>query len=62
MNRNQSGLFDKQERMAKLNFLRDPLDSIGQTINLEALSCILEEATTYSPQGKSGCPPYDRVM
>lgn len=61
-NKNQSGLFDKQERMAKLNYLRDPLVSIGQTINFEAFRSILEEATTLAPQGKGGRPPFDRVM
>lgn len=61
-NKNQSGLFDKQERMAKLNYLRDPLVSIGQSINFEAFRNILEEATTIAPQGKGGRPPFDRVM
>ncbi len=61
-NKNQLGLFDKQERMAKLNMLRDPLVSIGQTINFESFRIILEEATTLAPQGKGGRPPFDRVM
>ena len=61
-NKNQSGLFDKQERMTKLNLLRDPLVSIGQSINFEAFRGILEEATTQESQGKGGRPPFDRVM
>ena len=61
-NKDQSGLFDKQERMAKLNYLRDPVVSIGQSINFEAFRNILEEATTQVPQAKGGRPPFDRVM
>ncbi len=61
-NKNQSGLFDNQERMDKLSSLRDPLVSIGQTINFESFRGILETATTQAPQGKGGRPPFDRVM
>ncbi len=61
-NRNQSGLFDHHDRMSKLNTLKDPLVSIGQTINFEAFRPILEQATLQEPQGKGGRPPFDRVM
>ena len=44
-NNNQSGLFDKQERMTKLSTLCDPLVSSEQTINFEKFSSILEDAT-----------------
>ncbi len=61
-NRNQSGLFDHQDRMSKLDTLKDPLVSIGQTINFEFFRPILEQATLHEPQGKGGRPPFDRVM
>lgn len=61
-NRNQSGLFDHNDRMSKLNSLKNPLVSIGQTINFEAFRPILEQATIQESQGKGGRPPFDRVM
>jgi len=48
--------------MENLSLLRDPLVSIGQTINFEAFRSILEAATTQAPQGKGGRPPFDRVI
>lgn len=61
-NNNHSGLFDEKEWLTKLNILRDPLVSIGQTINFEAFRGILEDAATQASQGKGGRPPFDWVM
>lgn len=61
-NRNQPGLFDQQDRMKKLNSLRDPLVSIGETIHFEQFREILERATLQDSYAKGGRPPFDRVM
>lgn len=61
-NKEQAGLFDHQDRMNKLKSLKDPLISIGQTIDFESFRPILESATLQEAQGKGGRPPFDRVM
>lgn len=61
-NKNNPGLFDKQERMSKLNNLKDPLISIGSTINFEGFRRMLEKATILEPQKSGGRPAFDRVM
>lgn len=61
-NKNNPGLFDKQERMTKLNNLRDPLISIGATINFEGFRSMLEKATIQETQKSGGRPAFDRVM
>ena len=61
-NKNNPGLFDYQERIAKLNTLNDPLVSIGKTIDFESFRTILEEATLQESYEKGGRPPFDRVM
>lgn len=61
-NKNNPGLFDKQERMSKLNNLKDPLISIGATINFEGFRNMLEKATIQEPQRAGGRPAFDRVM
>ena len=61
-NKNLPGLFDHQERMAKLNALNDPLVSIGATIEFEAFRPMLEAATLQENYTKGGRPPFDRVM
>ena len=61
-NSNQPGLFDQQDRMTKLNSLKDPLISIGETINFEAFRPILETATLQESYSKGGRPAFDRVM
>ena len=61
-NRNQPGLFDQQDRMQKLNLLKDPLVAIGETIDFEQFRKVLEEATLQASYAKGGRPPFDRVM
>lgn len=61
-NRNQRGLFDEQDRMKKLNFLQDPLVSIGESIDFEQFRLVLETATLQDSYAKGGRPPFDRVM
>lgn len=61
-NKNESGLFDHQERMSRLNDLRDPLVSIGRTINFESFREMLEKATLKEEYSKGGRPPFDRVL
>ncbi len=61
-NKNQSGLFDGQNRMTKLISLKDPLIAIGETIDFESFRLILENATVQQPTTKGGRPPFDRVM
>jgi len=61
-NKNQSGLFDGQNRMTKLIELKDPLIAIGETIDFESFRSILEKATVQHPTTKGGRPPFDRVM
>lgn len=61
-NINVPGLFDQQDRMKRLSDLKDPLVSIGQTINFESFRPILEDATLVESQGKGGRPAFDRVM
>jgi transposase, IS5 family len=61
-NKNNPGLFDKQERMEKLNNLRDPLISIGATINFEGFRNMLEKATIQESHKPGGRPAFDRVM
>ena len=61
-NRNQPGLFDHQERIQKLDRLKDPLVSIGESIDFEAFRPVLESATLQKSYAKGGRPPFDRVM
>ncbi len=61
-NSNQPGLFDQQDRMKKLNSLKDPLVSIGETIDFEQFRFVLETATLLDSYAKGGRPPFDRVM
>ncbi len=61
-NKNQPGIFDDQDRMSKLTNLKDPLISIGQTIDFEAFRRMLENATLQDSYAKGGRPPFDRVM
>lgn len=61
-NRNQPGLFDQQDRMQKLNSLKDPLVAIGETIDFEQFRKVLEQATLQDSYAKGGRPPFDRVM
>lgn len=61
-NKNQSGLFDGQNRMTRLIVLKDPLIAIGETIDFESFRSILEKATVQKPTEKGGRPPFDRVM
>lgn len=44
-NKNQSGLFDGQNRMTRLIVLKDSLIAIGETIDFESFRSILENAT-----------------
>ena len=61
-NKNQSGLFDGQDRMTRLIVLKDPLVAIGDTIDFESFRPILEKATVQPSTIKGGRPPFDRVM
>jgi len=61
-NRNQPGFFDHQERVQKLDRLKDPLVSIGESIDFEAFRPVLESATLQKDYSRGGRPPFDRVM
>jgi IS5 family transposase len=61
-NKNNPSLFDKQDRMMKLDLLHDPLVSIGQTIEFEAFRSIIESVGLQQTKDKGGRPPFDRVM
>lgn len=61
-NKNLPGLFDHQERMTKLTKLKDPLVSIGLTIDFESFRSMLEKVTLQTSYAKGGRPPFDRVM
>ena len=61
-NKNRPGLFDYEDRMEKLDTMKDPLVSIGKTIDFEGFRSILEKATLQDSYEKGGRPPFDRVM
>lgn len=48
--------------MLKLSSLKDPLVSIGKSVDFEGFRPILEKATLQDSYAKGGRPPFDRVM
>ena len=58
----QMGLFDKENRLEKLNQLGDSLVRLNNVIQWEFFRPILTQALSKEPKGPGGRPPYDCIL
>jgi len=58
----QSGFFDVEERLARLNGLGDQLEAFSRIVDFEVFRPDLEKALAYSDGSKGGRPPFDPVL
>lgn len=58
----QMGLFDKENRLEKLNQLGDSLVRLNTVIQWELFRPILTQALRKEPKGPGGRPPYDCIL
>lgn len=58
----QAGLFDVDERLARLSDLGDQLEAYARTVDFEVFREELDAALAYRHGEKGGRPPYDPVM
>jgi IS5 family transposase len=60
--RGQPGLFDVEDRLARLSDLGDQLEAFAKVVDFEIFRPDLEAALGYSNRAKGGRPPFDPVM
>ena len=58
----QSGLFDEQFRLEKLENKGDPLIAINQMVDWDLFKPVLKKAFKKDTKGPGGRPPYDYIM
>lgn len=58
----QTGLFDFGYRLKDISKFGDPLERLSKVINFEVFRKDLDEALSFSNQGKGGRPAYDAVL
>lgn len=58
----QSGLFDVEERLARLSGLGDQLEEFSRTVDFEVFRTELDKALAYADGSKGGRPPFDSVL
>ena len=54
--------FDKEDRMAKISKIGDPLEVLNSIINWEMFRVILKKHIVRKESNKGGRPPFDMVM
>lgn len=54
----QPGLFDVEDRLARLSDLGDQLEAFAMVVDFEIFRPDLEAALGYSDRGKGGRPPF----
>ena len=62
MQKRQAGLFDEDERLARISKLGDPLERLRTSVQWDLFAPILNQALHKEPNGPGGCPPYDYLM
>ncbi len=58
----QPGLFDVEERLARLSGLGDQLEAFSRTVDFEAFRPDLDKALAYADGSKGGRPPFDPLL
>jgi len=58
----QAGVFDVEERLARLSELGDQLEAFSRIVDFEAFRPGLEKALAYSDGSKGGQPPFDPLL
>lgn len=58
----QMGLFNKENRLEKLNQLGNSLIRLNKVIQWELFRSILAQALRKDPKGPGGRPPYDCIL
>lgn len=58
----QIGLFDFGDRLKDISKFVDPLERLSKVVDFEVLRKDLDEALSFSNQGKGGHPAYDTVL
>jgi IS5 family transposase len=58
----QIGLFDRENRLAELSAMGDPLEIINRVINWRSFRPIIDKAFRKERKSNAGRPPYDYVL
>ena len=62
MKKRPAGLFDEDERLARISTLGDPLERLRTAVQWELFAPILDRALHKEAKGPGGCPPYEYLM